>query len=577
MTIIKTTEEIFNRSVDNLEWWKRGVFYQIYPRSFLDTMGNGIGDLNGIIEKLDYLNDGTANSLGIDAIWFSPFFVSPDLDFGYDVADYCDIATCYGSLDDFDRLLKEAHKRNIRIMIDLVLNHTSDQHRWFKESRSSRDNPKRDWYIWRDGRGPRNAPPNNWKNNFFGSAWAWDEITGQYYLHSFLKEQPDLNWFNPEVRQAIHKVIRFWLERGVDGFRLDVAHCYCQDEEFRDNPSVFHRIKRFRHSPFWDRPLIVNIFQLLELPELQDKVYSRHHPETHNILKEFRKIFDEYPGTTSVGEINSENPALVASYYGDNNDELHMNFYFSLAQNRWKASAFRRSVERWENNLPSKAWPAYTFSNHDIMRAISRYARKGQEDKRARLLAMMLLTLRGTPFIYYGEEIGMKEAKLPRQALKDPVGIKWFPIYRGRDGARTPMQWTAERHAGFTSAEPWLPAGPEVESRNVAYQEKDPASLLNLYKKLIHLGKRSPALQEGLYSSITSGVAGDCYFYLRESNGERLLVALNFSNGKRKYDTSLLADQSRILLSTDPNRGEEVIQDELVLKPLEGCIVLLKD
>jgi alpha-glucosidase len=539
----------------------------------MDTMGNGIGDLQGIIDKLDYLNDGTANSLGINAIWFCPFFVSPDLDFGYDVADYCAIDSCYGTRQDFDRLLKEAHKRNIKIMLDLVLNHTSDEHEWFKESRSSRDNPKRDWYIWRDGREPRNRPPNNWKNNFFGSAWTWDDKTGQYYLHSFLKEQPDLNWFNPEVREAVYKVIRFWLDLGVDGFRLDVAHCYCQDEEFRDNPSVFHRLKRIRRGRFWDRPFVVSIFQMLELPELQDKIYSRHHPETHNILKEFRKILDEYPDKTSVGEVNSENPDIVASYYGEKNDELHMNFYFALAQCRWKAGAFRRSVERWERNLPASAWPAYTFSNHDIMRAISHYGRRGQENKRARLLAILLLTLRGTPFIYYGEEIGMKEAKLTRAALRDPVGLKWFPFYRGRDGARTPMQWTGGKNAGFTTAQPWLPVGPEVEMRNVAVQEKDPNSLLSFYKRTIHLRTSLPALQEGSYTSITAGVAKDCYFFMRELGDVRLLVALNFSNGRRKYDLASAAGGSSFLLSTDPHRKVGEVNGQLFLEPLEGCLL----
>jgi alpha-glucosidase len=558
------------------DWWKKGVFYQIYPRSFLDTTGNGIGDLQGIIEKLDYLNDGTPNSLGIDAIWFSPFFVSPDLDFGYDVADYCAIDSRYGSLQDFDRLLAEAHRRNIRIMLDLVVNHTSNEHSWFKESRSTRDNPKRNWYIWRDGRGPRHKPPNNWKNNFFGPAWTWDEATGQYYLHSFLKEQPDLNWFNPAVREAVHKVIRFWLERGVDGFRLDVAHLYCKDEQFRDNPPFIHRLKQIHRMPFWDRPLAVNIFQLLELPELQDKIYNKHHPETHRILKEFRRIFNEYPGTTSIGEVISENPAVVASYYGASDDELHMNFYFALTQCRWKAGAFRRSVARRESGFPASAWPAYTLSNHDITRAISRYGRKGQEDARARLLALLLLTLRGTPFIYYGEEIGMKEAKLPRSALKDPVGIKWFPFHRGRDGARTPMQWNGGKHAGFTTGEPWLPIGPEAEKRNVAVQEKDPASLLSFYKRAIHLRRSLPALQEGSYTVVTAGVPRDCYVYARELHGVRLAVALNFSKGRRKCDLGPAPACYRVLLSTDPRRKAETVTGPLSLEPLEGCLLQLE-
>jgi len=557
----------------NNDWWKKAVFYQIYPRSYYDTMGNGIGDLQGIIEKLDYLNDGTSNSLMVDAIWLCPFYVSPDLDFGYDIADYCKIDSCYGSLEDFDRLLAEAHKRKIKVILDLVLNHTSDQHKWFIESRSSRDNPKRDWYIWRDGRGSRNRPPNNWKNNFFGSAWAWDEKTGQYYLHSFLKEQPDLNWFNPEVRKAIFKAVRFWLDRGIDGFRLDVAHCYCQDELYRDNPSVFHRLKRVQQGRFWDRPFVVNVFQMLELPELQDKIYSRHHPETHNVLREFRKVLDEYPAKTSVGEVNSEDPAIVAAYYGNDNDELHMNFYFALAQCRWKAGAFRRTVERWEKSLPKTAWPAYTFSNHDIMRAITRYGRKGEADKRARLLAMMLLTLRGTPFIYYGEEIGMKEAKLKREEIKDPVGLKWFPFYQGRDGCRTPMQWNSEKNAGFTQVKPWLPIGPELDQRNVASQDQDPASLLNFYRQMVNLRRSNPALQVGSYASVVEGVPADCYFFQRELDSKRFLVALNISRKKRQFNLNLLPGEPRLLLSTIAERQAGAVKEELLLDPLEGAVL----
>lgn len=565
-----------DKRVSDPEWWKKGVCYHIYPRSFNDTTGTGTGDLQGIIDRLDYLNNGTPQSLGIDAIWFSPFFASPDKDFGYDVADYCNIDSRYGSLRDFDRLVEEAHRRNIRVMLDLVANHTSDKHPWFIESRSSRDNPRRDWYIWRDGRGRRNRPPNNWRNNFFGPAWTWDETTGQYYLHSFLREQPDLNWFNPEVREAFHDVIRFWLDRGADGFRLDVAHLYCKDELFRNNPLFFCRLKTKQKASFWDRPLSVNLFQLLELPELQDKRYNRHHPETHLVLKGFRKVLDQYPGITSVGEIISENPAVVASYYGDNNDELHMNFYFALAQCRWKAGAFRRSVERWEAHLPASAWPAYVLSNHDIARAISRYGRRGREDRQARLLALMLLTLRGTPFIYYGEEIGMKEAKLPRQALKDPVGVKWFPFFRGRDGARTPMQWTGGRNAGFTAGEPWLPVGPELEKRNVETQESDSGSLLNFFRRVIHLRRTLPALQEGSYTGITRGVPASCYLYAREFQNVRLIVALNFSNRRRKCSLDPSRASYRVLLSTGPDRKEETITGQITLEPLEGCLLQLE-
>ena len=295
-------------------WWKKAVFYQIYPRSFKDSNGDGIGDLPGIIEKLDYLN-GTPDSLGIDAIWFNPFFVSPDKDHGYDVADYCDIDPRFGTLEDFDRLVEECHKRGIRVMLDLVVNHTSDRHPWFQQSRSSRDNPYRDWYIWRDGRDGGKRPPNNWKSHFSGPAWTWDEKTGQYYLHSFLKEQPDLNWFNPEVRKAIYQVVRFWLERGADGFRLDVAHAYCKDQQFRDNPPYHQRLKLKGTVPLRERSLEMVMLNILGAPKY-------HLPETHQILREIRNILNEYPAKTSIGEIQCDDPAVVASYYGQNNDEL---------------------------------------------------------------------------------------------------------------------------------------------------------------------------------------------------------------------------------------------------------------
>ncbi len=558
------------------DWWKKAVFYQIYPRSFMDSNGDGIGDLSGIIGKLDYLNDGTSNSLGIDAIWFSPFFTSPDHDFGYDVADFCDIDPRYGTLADFDRLVKEARKRNIRVMLDLVVNHTSSEHPWFKESRSSRDNPKRDWYVWRDGREPGNKPPNNWRNNFYGPAWSYDEQSGQYYLHSFLKEQPDLNWYNPEVRQAIYDVIRFWLERGACGFRLDVAHHYCKDEQFRDNPPFYKKEKTIGGMASRDRTLELNLYHKLGLPEFQVKKYNQHHPETHSVLKEFRKIFDQYPGSTSVGEVMGETPQIVAAYYGSGSDELHMNFFFDLMHCRWNAGAFRRCVALWEKTLPKEAWPAYTFSNHDNVRAISRYDRGGAGDARARILALMLLTLRGTPFIYYGEEIGMKDPKFPKRLLQDPVGIKWFPFHRGRDGERTPMQWNSGPAGGFTTGEPWLPVGPELESRNAAAQKQNQSSLLNFYKKLIWLRKEQPALQEGSYRCLSAADGQDEIFvYLRELHGTRLAVALNFTTSPQQINLASEGASGRLLLSTDPSRGEEAVGTTIRLAPNEGILLLI--
>lgn len=539
----------------------------------MDSNGDGIGDLPGIISRLDYLNDGTTDSLGVDAIWFSPFFKSPDFDYGYDVADYCDIDPRYGSLDDFDHLLSEAHSRNIRVMLDLVVNHTSSLHPWFQESRSSRNNQKRDWYIWKDGRGPKRKPPNNWRNNFFGSAWTWDDLTEQYYLHSFLKEQPDLNWFNPAVREAIAEAIRFWLERGIDGFRLDVPHIYCKDEQYRNNPPFFIREKGGEKQSFGDRALTASIMEFFSLPELQVRKYNQHQPETHAVLRQFRRLFDAYPAKTSVGEIIGEDPETIASYYGANNDELHMNFYFELLRCRWKAGAFRRCIERWESVLPHGAWPAYTFSNHDVVRARSRYGRDGEGEERARLLALMLLTLRGTPFIYYGEEIAMKEAMLAKQDLRDPIGVKWYPLHRGRDGCRTPMQWSNSKHAGFTDVEPWLPIGPEVEKRNVTSQVKDPNSTLNFMKKMIWLRKSLPALQEGHFQSITEGVPKDCFIYTRETGKQSLVVILNFSAKQKIINVAELKNGYHILISTDPKRDTSIIAALLVLEPGEGCLL----
>lgn len=557
------------------DWWKKAVFYQIYPRSFKDSSGDGIGDLAGIIEKLDYLNDGTPDSLGVDAIWFSPFFKGPEHDFGYDIADYCDVDPRFGTLTDFDCLVAEAHRRGIRVMLDLVVNHSSHEHPWFKEARSSRDNPKRDWYIWRDGVGPRRRPPNNWRNHFFGSSWTWDETTEQYYLHSFLPQQPDLNWFNPAVRRAVDDVVRFWLDRGADGFRLDVPHVYCKDKQFRSNPPFYRRPRVEQRMPLGDCTPAIALFYLFGLPEFQAKLFNLHHPETHLVLQEFRQTLDEYPEKTSIGEVVSENSQITASYYGSGSDELHMNFFFELAHCRWKAAAFRRCIERWERLLPEEAWPAYTFSNHDIVRAISRFGGGRDADDRARLLALMLLTLRGTPFIYYGEEIGMKEVRLPRRLLLDPVGKKWHPINRGRDGCRTPMQWSGATGGGFSAGEPWLPLGPELERRNVAVQEKDAHSLLNFYRKAIWLRKERPALITGSYRSVVEGVPGDCYIYLRQLEGQKLLVALNFSSRRRELNLPQKYLPVRLLLSTDSRRptGAGTRLLSLSLGRYEGCIL----
>lgn len=490
------------------EWWQDGIIYQIYPRSFADSNGDGIGDLEGVISKLDYLQ-----ALGIDGIWFSPFYPSPMHDFGYDVADYCAIADEFGTLDTFERLVDEAHRRNIRIVIDLVFNHCSSEHPWFKEACESRTSPKRDWFIWHDGkkdwRGKR-TPPNNWGGAFGGSAWTWHEPTGQFYCHGFLAEQPDLNWRNPEVREALYDVIRFWLDRGVDGFRLDVVNWFIKDDQFRSNP-----IKTLLGRPY-DR---------------QDHIYDRNRPETIDYMKGIRAVVDEYASRMTVGEVfvpPPGDPELPARYYGEG-DGLHMAFNFAFLYRKWKASAFRDAVARWESLLGQRGWPNYTLSNHDQPRHISRFGKGGDQVRRARLAALMLLTLRGTPFLYYGEEIGMGNGKVPKAKLQDPVGIRYWPFHPGRDPARTPMCWDASEGAGFTDAEPWLPLNADAGQINVAAQEDDPASLLNWYRQLISLRRGEPALHAGDYTQWDGG-SDDLFCYMRSHGEDRLLIVLNFAD-----------------------------------------------
>jgi len=470
-------------------WWKHGIVYQIYPRSFADTNGDGVGDLRGIIERLDHLNDGTPQSLGVDAIWLSPIYPSPQHDFGYDVSDYNDVDPRFGTLDDFDELVEKAHARGLRIVMDMVLNHSSHLHPWFVESRSSRQNPRRDWYIWRDGRAP-GRPPNNWQSVFGGSAWKWDPRTEQYYLHSFLEEQPDFNWRNPEVKEALFDVLRFWLDRGVDGFRLDVVNYYFKDAQFQDNPSrlaVTYGYGRQRH------------------------VYDKDQPEMHPLLKEMRGLLDEYPQRMAVGEVGSDDPApRAASYLGEEADGLPLAFNFAFARSPWSAPAFQREVERWESLLPPGGWPTYFLSNHDVVRHASRYGAGHWTDARARVAAALLLTLRGTPFLYYGEEIGMRQVRIPKEEIQDPPGRRFWPLYRGRDGCRTPMQWDGTAHAGFTTGIPWLRLGPDYQGRNVAAQRDDPGSLFTFYRRLIWLRKETPALLHGAYRPLQERPARGC-------------------------------------------------------------------
>ena len=514
-------------------WWREGVFYQIYPRSFQDSNGDGVGDLAGITARLDHLNDGTSRSLGIDGIWLSPFYRSPMADFGYDVSDYRDVDPTFGSLADFDLLLSEAHRRGIRVIVDLVPGHTSDRHPWFVAARSSRRDSKRDFYVWADPRG--GGPPNNWRAVFrrVGSAWTLDKGTGQYYLHHFLPQQPDLNWWNEDVRAAIDDVMRFWLDRGVDGFRVDVASGLIRDERLRDNPRF--QVRGWPRRRNWDLD------------------------QVHEIHRRWRKVLDSYGGDRmAVGEIGVRNLRRHVRYYG-NDDELQLSFNFHFLEQPWIAERFRAVVEEWERLLPKASWPDYTLSNHDRSRAVSRY---GLE--RAGVAAVMLLTLRGTPFIYYGEEIGMTDVPIPPERVVD---------VDGRDPERTPMQWDASPNAGFTSGDPWLPLAFDHAKRNVAAQRDDPASLFSLYRRLGWLRKSSPALRRGSYRTIAAprGV----FAFSREADGERVLVAKNFT--KDPQLVPLGTGKATVELSTDHARdGDAIDLARAELRPDEGIIVAAK-
>ncbi|RCK77175.1 MAG: Maltodextrin glucosidase [Anaerolineae bacterium] len=526
-------------------WWREGVFYQIYPRSFADSNGDGNGDLGGILAHLDHLNDGTPQSLGVDAIWLSPIYPSPFDDMGYDVSDYCDIHPMFGSLQDFDNLLRAAHQRNLRLLMDLVFNHTSYLHPWFQKSRSSRQNPKRDWYIWKDP-SPRGKVPNNWQSVFGGSAWEWDEATQQYYYHMFLPQQPDLNWRNPAVREALYDVMRFWLERGVDGFRLDVVNAYFKDALFRDNPPRFG----------------------LRGYDRQKHLYDKDQPELLEVYAEMRQLLDSYPERMCVGEVMDGHPELNARYCGEG--KLHLIFDFNFTRQPWHPAAFQNAVLRAEANLPPGGWPCYTLSNHDISRHLSRYGGRYPHE-RAKVAAAMLLTLRGTPFLYQGEEIGMRDGKIPYAMIQDPPGKRYYPFYKGRDPVRTPIPWDDSAGGGFTSGKPWLPLNSDYRQVNVAAQRDDPNSVFSFYRKLIWLRKDCPALRRGSFEPLIRRPS-DGLAYLRRSEGQTILVALNFFAlpATLRLDFDLPAQKWRTILGTHREADEEVALERTIqLSPHE--------
>jgi alpha-glucosidase len=483
-------------------WWQHAVFYEIYPRSFADSNNDGVGDLRGIASKLDYLKD-----LGVDAIWISPCFPSPQVDFGYDVSDYENIDPMYGTLADFDYLASEAKKRNIHVILDFVVNHTSDQHTWFQASKSSRTSPYRDWYIWRDGKAP-GQPPNNWVSTFGGSAWQFDPTTNQYYYHFFYPQQPDLNWRNPAVKDAMFDVTRWWYQRGVSGFRLDAVDTLFEDPNLKDNP-----IRKPGKNAFGD-------------PFEQNK-YNSKLPEVHDILRGLRQVANEYDAVL-IGETWTADVAELNQYYGKGNNELQlpMDFLFTMV-NKLSPAEFRKQIAAVN---AASGWPTFVISNHDIVRSYDRYGDGKHNDEIAKLMAALYLTLRGTPIIYYGEEIGMKTTPPTRQEdVKDPIGRKGWPTEKGRDGERTPMQWDNSENAGFTMGTPWLPVPPTYKTHNVADETKDADSILEFYKSVLKLRHTNGALLNGNYKAINENNA-NVLSYLRVYKDKAVIVSLNMSD-----------------------------------------------
>ncbi|KAA6464803.1 alpha-glucosidase [Acidobacteria bacterium AB60] len=499
-------------------WWRHAVIYEIYPQSFRDSDGDGVGDLKGITSRLDYLKD-----LGIDAIWITPIYPSPGVDNGYDIADYTAIDPKYGTMADFEVLVTEAKKRGIRILMDYVINHTSDQHPWFRESRSSRDNPKRDWYVWRDGKNETSTspgqPPNNWQSWFGHSAWQWDETTRQYYYHYFYVQQPDLNWRNPEVHKAMDGVLDFWMQKGVAGFRIDAVSRLFEDPQMRDDPYLPG------YNVYGDR----NIKHL----------YTDDLPQVHVVLKEVRRVVDKYPGDpVLVTEADEPNIEALARMYGDG-DEVQLPMDFQIADvNQLNAPKFRRLFNEVENNS-AHGQPEYFFSNHDQPRQRDRYGDGRHNDQIARLMAVLELTTRGTPQMYYGEELGMRTTDPTRiEDVHDPIGRLGWPKEKGRDGERTPMQWDGASNAGFTTGTPWLKVPPSARQYNVEAEAKDKDSILNCYKHLLALRKSESALRDGDQVSINNDDS-EVFAFVRKSSDETVVVALNMSAKARSIQLDL--------------------------------------
>jgi alpha-glucosidase len=523
-------------------WWKHAVFYEIYPRSFADSNGDGIGDLEGIRSKLEYLKQ-----LGVDAIWLTPCYPSPQVDFGYDVSDYENIDPIYGTLDDFNKLQQEAQKKGIRIIMDFVPNHTSDQHKWFIDSRASRNSVHRDWYIWRDGKS-EHQPPNNWVSIFGGPAWQFDPATGQYYYHFFYPQQPDLNWRNPAVESAMFDVTRWWYDRGVAGFRLDAVGNLFEDPGLKDNP-VLPGVNKFGD------------------PNTENR-YNSSLPEVHDALRGLRRVADQYHAVL-IGETWTGNADELNRYYGKNDDELQMPMYLLFTKLEFSAPVFRDAIGAVES---SGHWPVFVIGNHDIVRSYVRYGDGQHNEAIAKVMAAMYLTLRGTPIMYYGEEIGMTNNDPKRKEdVKDPIGKTGWPMEIGRDGERTPMQWDDTVNAGFTKGTPWLPLPESYRTHNVATEAKVPSSIFVFYKKLLALRRNSPVLLDGDYTALNQEDP-NVLMYLRQLHGSSVLIALNLSGAAQtvKIDLSksgVEAGNARVLLSSPASQRARQDLSKLELGP----------
>jgi alpha-glucosidase len=525
----------------DFKWWQRAVVYQIYPWSFMDSNGDGVGDLQGIRSRLDYLR-----WLGVDAIWISPIYPSPMADFGYDISDYCEIDPRFGTLADFDQLLGDAHELGLKLILDFVPNHSSDQHPWFRAARSSRQSPYRDYYIWRDP-APGGGPPTNWLSEFGGSAWEWDEATEQYYYHAYLKQQPDLNWRNPEVERELLGVLRFWLERGVDGFRVDAIHHVIKDDQFRDNPL----------NPNFNAGMSPHRSLLRE--------FTADRPEVQGVIRKLRGVVDRYPERLLIGEAWLPTKRLV-QYYGVELSGLHLPFNFQLIHATWEARVLSAIAREYEQELPPGAWPNWVLGNHDRSRIASRVG-----PAQARVAAMLLLSLRGTPTLYYGDELGMQDVAIPSELVQDPWEKNVPGLGLGRDPERTPMQWSSAPNAGFTTGVPWLPIAREFPETNVEAASQDPESLLQLHRSLLRIRREQPALVRGDYTGLE--LDPEVFAFERCDGLCTFTILLNFTASPKRLELPLSYGPRQLVISTDPKRPLSSVEGSILLEPNEGLML----